>query len=209
MICPLCLENNNHRYSADKIREYYLCSSCDLLFVPREELISSEAEKERYDLHDNLENDEGYVLYLKKIADSFLPYLKEGWGGLDFGSGKTKKLASLLPFPVESFDLYYHNDQELLKKKYDFIVLSEVIEHLREPRETMLGLNRILREEGMFFIKTKLRPEKENVFSNWFYKRDVTHIEFFSMKALEYLGKMLNRPHVERIGEDLFRLSNH
>lgn len=210
MICPLCLQNNNEKYSADKLREYFLCQNCDLLFVPRHSLVSSIQEKERYDLHDNSADDPGYTHYLKRIADSIRDHLKKEGRGLDFGSGKTKQLASLLfPLEVHSFDLYFHPDSELLKLQYDFIILSEVIEHLREPWETMFSLNQILDHEGAFFIKTKLRPQTETLFSNWFYKRDITHIEFFSMKSLQFLGEKLGRSKVEKIGNDLFCLSNH
>lgn len=210
MICPLCKTDSSSKYSSDKTRDYFLCGLCYLVFVDREALISIPDEKKRYDLHDNLEADSGYGIYLKKIADSILPHLQDGQRGLDFGSGKTKRLAELLsPHEVESYDIFYHNDQTLLQRSYDFIILSEVIEHLREPMETMVSLNEILNPSGSFFIKTKLRPETEERFSNWFYKRDITHIEFFSLKSLGFLGDRLGRKNLKQVGEDLFRISDH
>lgn len=210
MICPLCKKVESTLYSSDKIRDYFQCNHCDLLFVPRENLISPEKEKERYELHDNVENDQGYLDYLGKIAESIKGFLQEGKTGLDFGSGRTKNLEYLLkPFHVDSYDIYFYPEESLLQKKYDFVILSEVIEHLRNPIEEMMRLNLLLNSGGEFFIKTKLRPSTKEDFSNWFYKRDITHIEFFSEASLKFLGEILGKPQMTKIGDDLFRLSDH
>lgn len=185
MSCPLCLSRDEELFSQDKQRSYQLCRSCGLVFVPRTELVSLSAEKDRYESHENSETDDGYRKYLGTIADAIRKEVGPSDHGLDFGSGKTKLLAELLsPNPVESYDVYFHPDDSLLQKKYDFIVMSEVIEHLRDPRETMESLRNLSRK---FFIKTKWYPEKEK-FSEWFYKRDITHVQFFNETSFNALG---------------------
>jgi transcription initiation factor TFIIIB Brf1 subunit/transcription initiation factor TFIIB len=197
MTCPLCYSSQNELFDQDKLRHYYLCQNCGLVFVPRNELISESSEKSRYDAHENAENNRGYRAYLTQIANSIRPHLKSGDHGLDFGCGRTKLLAEILtPHDIDSYDVYFHPDELLIQKKYDFIILSEVIEHLRDPAETMKKLRSL---SSTFFIKTKMCPDKDK-FSEWFYKRDHTHVQFFNDKSFDALGFKSWK----KIGDDLY-----
>lgn len=140
--CPLCYATEALDYSKDKFRQFKKCQSCSLIYVPRAELITSSAEKERYDSHQNDEQDEGYLQYLKGIADSVNLRLPQSSSGLDFGCGRTTILAdqlSKLGHTMNSYDVYFLDDGSVWNKRYDFIILSEVIEHLREPRKESGG----------------------------------------------------------------------
>lgn len=190
-MCPLC-GSSSELYHQDKQRSYQQCESCELVFVPRSELVTSEAEKSRYDAH---ETDNYYQTYLSTIAAAIMPHRKTHEHGLDFGCGKTTALGDIIG-NVESYDLFYRPDQSLLTKKYDFIILSEVIEHLRDPKQTMDELKKLAPK---FFIKTKLLPEKSK-FADWFYKRDVTHIQFFNESSFNALGFR----EWKKIGEDIY-----
>jgi SAM-dependent methyltransferase len=206
MNCPLCLSSESQIYDHDKLRSYYQCKHCSLIYVPRDFLISPDAEKERYDSHKNDEDDSGYINYLNNISQTIKKYLSsEPQSGLDFGCGKTTMLAKLLnPHEVKSYDLYFHPRDELLNAKYDFIVLSEVIEHLRDPRSVMLKLKSLLKKRGQIFIKTKLSPKEPVEFSTWFYKRDITHIQFFNQQSLDVLSQICELQKSQEISEDLF-----
>lgn len=197
MICPLCHSPHKELFDQDPQRHYYLCKTCGLVFVPRDELIAESLEKSRYEAHENNETDSGYRDYLTSIAIPISSQLKSGEKGLDFGCGRTKLLAEiLLPQVVDSYDLYFHPDESLLEKKYDFIIMSEVIEHLRDPAETMKKLRSL---SSKFFIKTKMYPEKEK-FSSWFYKRDNTHVQFFNDTSFDQLAFR----EWKKIGNDLY-----
>lgn len=204
-MCPLCLHPKSELFDQDKQRNYYKCSSCDLIFVQRNILISEDLERKRYESHENSEEDSGYRSYLEKIAHSIKDHLNPDSIGLDFGCGKTKLLAELLvPHQVHSYDLYFHPDDEIFSKKFDFIILSEVIEHLRDPHQTMLQLNDHLKPNGQIFIKTKLRPQLSLDFSQWFYKRDITHVQFFNSRSFEELAKLCGLNSPQEVGEDLY-----
>lgn len=190
-MCPLC-GSDSELYHQDKLRSYQQCKTCELVFVPRSELVTSDAEKTRYDSH---EIDNYYQTYLSTIAAAIMPYRRPHERGLDFGSGKTTSLGDIIG-NVDSYDLFFRPDESLLLNKYDFIIMSEVIEHLREPHETMLRLRKLAPK---FFIKTKLLPEKEK-FADWFYKRDITHIQFFNEKSFNALGFR----EWKKIGEDIY-----
>ncbi len=193
-MCPLC-SGSAHSYHQDKQRSYFECEKCGLVFVPREELIGSHAEKSRYDSH---EIDPGYQTYISTIAAAIMPHVK-GERGLDFGSGKTTILGDIIG-NVDSYDIFYRPDETLLNRNYDYIIMSEVIEHLRNPKETMEMLRKLAPK---FFIKTKLLPEKSK-FENWFYKRDITHVQFFNPTSFDALGFA----HWKKIGEDIYLFEN-
>lgn len=205
MSCPVC-SADTHAYARDKVRSYLQCEACKLVFVPRTELISFQHERERYDHHQNLESDAEYHNYLRTIADEVIPHLEAGETGLDFGSGRTRLMEEILTasgYPTRSYDLFYYPDTDLLQKKWDFILMSEVIEHLRDPFTVMITLSSLLSNGGKIFIKTKFLPERE-AFDQWFYKRDITHVQFFSPVSLDALTGLLGlRPH-EKIGADLY-----
>jgi len=203
--CPICLECNTQEYAQDKFRSYSICDGCGLIFVPRSELISAEDERTRYEHHQNESEDPAYFDYLSKIARC-VPYLKKGDEGLDFGCGPSPVLANIFSssgFVTSSYDLYFHPHLPYRAKTYDFIILSEVIEHLRNPIEVLKELGGLLNDNGKIFIKTKFYPEKE-LFNNWFYKRDLTHIQFFNEKSLHWLSKSLRMNFMGQIGPDLY-----
>ncbi len=99
---------------------------------------------------------------------------------------------------TDSYDPFYFPDERVFEKKYDFAVLNEVIEHLRDPSGTLERLKTII--SGPIFVRTKLYPDSESEFAKWFYKRDITHVQFFSMKSLSFLGT------VKILNEDLYRI---
>jgi len=208
--CPLCLKCNTQEYSQDKTRAYHFCSNCQLIFVPRNQLIHPDQEKQRYDSHQNNEEDPHYRNYLQQLMNQVLPSLEKSQVGLDFGCGRTDLLAQLFKakdITVDSFDLFFLPQLKVWDKKYHFIILSEVIEHLREPFLELQKLRKLLLPQGKIFIKTKLHPNRKDLFDDWFYKRDKTHIQFFNLSALKELGKRTNMNGPEMIGEDLSRFT--
>lgn len=211
MTCPLCRENSAGPFDQEK-RTYFQCHKCSLVFVPRNELISQDEEKSRYDSHNNAEDDAGYIAYLSGIRDEILPFIKSGSRGLDFGSGRTTLMEKLFRekgFELDSFDIYFRPREELLKNKYDFIIMSEVIEHLRMPFEDMIRIRSMLKPEGGLFVKTKLLPEEKSAFAGWYYKRDKTHVQFFTLHTFRKFEEILGLKFKKAVGEDLFLFGNN
>ena len=207
MTCPLCLCDQIQLFEQDKFRSYLRCSSCSLVFVPRPEMISVDEERNRYDSHNNSEEDPHYQSYLAGIVESIVPFLPESSVGLDFGCGRTQLLEKLLKqrgYATDSLDIFFHPRADLLEKKFDFIILSEVIEHLRNPNEELHKLRSLLNPAGIIFIKTKLLPVTKEAFSNWFYKRDSTHVQFFCEETFKLMEKLFKLEGAKQIGKDLF-----
>lgn len=201
MMCPLCHKEEAERFHQDSSREFFLCSSCTIIFVPRLSLISPSEEKKRYDSHQNDDHDPGYRDYFLKTVLPVFKELSPGSRGLDFGCGRTTLMADLFQdkgHETDSYDPFYFPNDQIFEKKYDFAVLNEVIEHLRDPSGTLKTLKTIV--HGPIFVRTKLYPPTESEFAKWFYKRDITHVQFFSLKALSFLGT------VKILDEDLYRI---
>jgi hypothetical protein len=212
MICPLCHHEKVDLYEKVRNRTYYQCYFCYLVFVPRTELISFHLEKERYENHHNSEENSDYVKYLEAIAEKISSKVIRGSTGLDFGCGESllmEKILDQLGFSVSSYDLFFHANESVFDKKYDFILLSEVIEHLRDPYEELRKINGLLRKNGSLFIKTKLLTNEVTDFKNWFYRRDITHIQFFSEKSFSRLDHLFRFEFQGKIGEDLFQFRHN
>lgn len=207
MECPLCLGKKAELFDQDKVRSYFKCQVCELVYVERDQIIPDTEEKKRYESHQNSETDPAYQNYLFKIASLAAPFIEKGETGLDFGCGRTLVLENILKqmgFLTESYDVYFYPQRGALTKKYDFIILSEVIEHLRSPRTDMLALRNLLNPGGRFFIKTKIYPDDAKNFSQWFYKRDLTHVQFFNPRAFQELSRICQLEQGQFLGEDLY-----
>ncbi len=191
MTCPLCLNKTIDFYHQDKLRDYWQCHHCSLVFVKPEELLNPEQEKAVYDLHQNNPNDLGYRKFLNKLLIPLQKKLPKGAKGLDFGSGPGPTISVIMKeqgISVENYDIYYDNRNELLKKTYDFITCTEVVEHLYHPHEVFSQLSGLHKSGGFLGIMTKRVVSKEK-FSNWHYKNDPTHVCFYSDATFDYIAK--------------------
>ncbi len=192
--CPLChcaacefyfqdTKNAKHCYSR--------CPQCNLVFVVPSCRLDRETEKSRYDMHENDGNEQHYIDFLSRLARPMLSHLSTSVSGLDFGSGKSQAMANLFRqagHHCHCYDIFYYPDTSLLKNQYDFIVASEVIEHLYEPKIIFEQWLSMLKPQGLLGIMTGFRPSDKD-FPNWWYKNDPTHVMLFSMQSFTYLQK--------------------
>lgn len=173
---------------------YEKCSNCGFIHLANEHHVSFDEERAEYDLHENSIEDEGYVNYLDRFlvaaVDSFI---KEG-NALDFGCGPEAVLAELLMrrgFSTKTYDRHFDHDADALETKYDLITSTEVFEHFHDPRIEMEKISALLNSGGILAIMTSVPPDEEK-FMKWGYRREQTHISFFTKKSLEILGAEFN-----------------
>ncbi len=207
--CPLCNHQATFFFADPKNYQhrYHHCLHCDLVFVDPECRLDDEAEKARYDMHIN-DDSEHYVNFLSRLATPMLnqlsnratpvkqikqdkPIKQIKFSGLDFGSGKSQAMAKLFRragHSCQCYDIFYYPEHALLTKSYDFIVASEVIEHLYQPQTVIEQWLAMLKPNGILGIMTGLRPD-DDAFGNWWYKNDPTHVSLFSRKTFAYLQK--------------------
>ncbi|MCP3675357.1 MAG: class I SAM-dependent methyltransferase, partial [Gammaproteobacteria bacterium] len=145
-------------------------------------------------LHENNSNDEGYRKFLARAFDPLKEKISNNAIGLDFGCGPgptISKMGEELNIRIENYDLYYFNRPELLNRKYDFVIMTEVIEHIADAASLLQQLDSLLKPNAILAIMTK-RVIDQQRFGNWHYKNDLTHIRFYSIKTFEWLAKKLN-----------------
>ncbi|MEJ6474942.1 class I SAM-dependent methyltransferase [Pseudoalteromonas piscicida] len=206
--CGLCLGKQLEAYHQDKHRRYWQCQTCQLVMVDPKSRLTPEQEKAIYDSHENDLEDEGYRRFLTRVAEPLLARLAAPSKGLDFGCGPGPLLAKMLEeagHQVALFDLYYANNPDVLMQRYDFIVSTEVVEHLAKPRQVLLQLLALLKPGKPLALMTKLVIDQSR-FAHWHYKNDLTHISFFSQKSFVFFAAQQDCD-LEFIGNDVIILT--
>jgi hypothetical protein len=193
--CRLCDSDKTSFVGTDGLRRFVQCPACHLVFVPVEDMVSAEDEKNRYALHDNSDANPKYVEYLNSFADELQRIPLQSPRVLDFGSGPATALAKVLAdrgIACESFDPLYGIGETALTQTYEIIALCEVIEHLRDLRKEINLLKTLLAPGGYVLARTELYNELTD-FESWWYAKDATHVNFFRLTTMvriaEYLGK--------------------
>ncbi len=191
MNCPLCESPTTVAVFADKKRSYQLCECCGLVFVPDDFILDPDLEKAEYDKHENSPDDPAYRQFLNRCLEPVLQSMPKKAQGLDFGCGPGPTLSLMAAeqgYSIKNYDPFYAADSSLLKLKYNFITLTEVIEHVREPRTVLSLLDSMLCAGGVIAIMTKRRAEPER-FHSWHYKNDPTHIRFYNVESFEWIAR--------------------
>ncbi|OHU86076.1 methyltransferase [Pseudoalteromonas amylolytica] len=206
--CGLCGGVKITHYHQDKLRHYWQCECCQLVFVDESERLTPQQEKVIYDSHQNDLGDEGYRRFLSRVADPILARTSPPAIGLDFGCGPGPLLAHMLTeagHKMSVYDLYYANDPEVLTGQYDFISCTEVIEHIAQPKSILSQLFSLLKPGAPLVLMTKLVIDKTR-FATWHYKNDLTHISFFSRKTFAYVAQIYGSD-IEFVGNDVIILT--
>lgn len=191
MNCPLCHTSGGLDYYEDAKRKYRQCEICDLVYVPNKYYLSRDEEKVVYDLHQNSPDDPEYRRFLSRLFNPLLDRIKPKSRGLDFGSGPGPTLSVMFKeadHEMAIYDSFYARDNSVWDEKYDFITVTEVVEHLHHPGMTLNRLWACLKPGGLFGVMTKLVLNRE-AFVDWHYKNDSTHVSFFSRNTFAWLGE--------------------
>lgn len=171
---------------------YYHCVSCECIFKSPEYYQDFESQKERYNLHENNEEDVGYQAYFRRFLDFVLPYTGEPKCALDFGCGTTTLLAQMMAtegIQADAYDPIYHPEGLDEDQQYELIVSTEVFEHLHDPRKVFEMLCGHLERGGYIALQTQFHPNVIEAFKTWYYHQDPTHIVFFTPKTFKVLAE--------------------
>ncbi len=182
-------------FFSGKKREFFRCEECRLVFAPEKYHLSEEDEKARYDKHENTSGNKGYLDFLYRFYSVLSSHIEDESIGLDFGSGPGPVLAELFKensYNISIYDVFYAPDRSVLSKRYDFITIVEVLEHLRNPEKELRTLWECLNPGGVIAIMTKFLPSKKKNFTLWSYKNDITHICFYSEPVFKWISNNFN-----------------
>ena len=187
--CPLCNNLSNIFYK--DTQTYYKCDVCCGIFVSSDDLPDEMSEKQRYELHDSDTEDEGYRKFVYPITSSILSDFSKDDCGLDFGAGTSTIISTILKqngYKVADYDPYFHNNQELLTKQYDYISSCEVIEHFYNPYKEFKLLKSLLKPQAKLYLMTDIYDEKTD-FASWYYKNDPTHVFLYTKETFTWIKK--------------------
>lgn len=204
-LCPLCATTHPLVFAKDKRRLYWQCSECDLVFADPSSWPSRSEEHSEYDLHENNVNDPGYNRFLARMVAPICERIPAPGRILDFGCGPAPALAQQLSevgFSVSLYDTFYQPNADALNHSYDCIVMTEVIEHLHDPKSLLPTLWQQVGHGGCLAIMTQ-RVISSAAFKTWPYKNDPTHVCFYTEKTFHELAARLGAARVEFIGRDM------
>jgi len=185
--CPLC--NSQAKLFYKDKQTYFKCDNCFGIFVDTLELPDSKVEKERYELHNDDVNNDGYRNFVAPLTSAIINDFTIEHKGLDFGAGTSRIISSILKesnYNILDYDPYFHIHPELLEKKYDYLSSCEVVEHFYTPYKEFKLLKSLLNTDGKLYIMTE--PYHSEIdFATWYYKNDPTHVFFYSLETLQWI----------------------
>jgi hypothetical protein len=169
--CPLC-HSPSAFFTSDRLRAYFECPTCAMVFVDPASRPDRAAERAEYDRHRNDPSDPGYRTFLSRLAAPLLERLTPGMEGLDFGSGPGPTLSVMLEqagMHVTLYDPQYAPRSAVLERRYDFVTATEVVEHFHDPARDWARLASLLKPAGVLGVMTK-QPLDRRRFEQWHYK---------------------------------------
>ncbi len=193
MICSFCKQPMVAWYDQQFKVTYHHCPTCGFIQLDPADRVEAADEFAQYELHENSIEDEGYVDFLNRAIDGGIGKFMDGGRLLDFGSGPEPVLAELLRrrgYEVTLYDLFYHDVPSAFEKTYAGIVTTEVVEHLADPPAVFKRLAACLDKGGYLSLMTLFAPEERDVFLDWHYRRDPTHIAFYTPETFRYFESL-------------------
>ena len=192
MICIVCKNQEAVDFKNIKQKRYWKCSYCEAIFLDKEFYLSSNDEYKHYLTHNNDVNDPRYKKFLSNLMLPLIDRIKLKSIGLDYGCGPGPALSLMLRekgYQMFNYDPFFHPKKSNLLKKYDFISCSETVEHFHNPFYEFTRFNELLNVGGIIGIMTNFHS-KENIFENWYYIKDPTHVVFYSKNTFLIIAKM-------------------
>lgn len=190
MECILCL-NDSLPFELDTFE----CQTCRVVFKNPETHPNQEEELERYQLHHNDSEDQGYIHFLKQVTNPLEKFLKPSDSAIDFGCGPNPALAQMMQengYDFSYYDPYFFADGHLLIPEfYNVLTATEVVEHFHFPYQSWKQMVELVADNGYIAIMTQfLNPSID--YKSWWYKNDKTHLVFYREETMKYIATIYN-----------------
>jgi SAM-dependent methyltransferase len=197
--CPVCQTPSSSFTDVQLQCVTHHCPRCELIFKDESCFPTEAQELKKYNEHNNSVENEGYVAMFERFIDFTLSQTAHPVASvLDFGSGPAPVLAELLKrrgFDVSIYDKHFAPQPPAEDARFDLITSTEVIEHIAAPMETLARLKTHLVPGGTLALMTQFHDNSEASYRDWWYRRDPTHLCFFTPKTFSVAA--------ERLGMDL------
>jgi hypothetical protein len=202
--CIVCKSEETETFVTKDKKRYWQCQVCLSNFLDKDHHIGVEEEKSRYLEHQNSIEDPDYRKFLSRLSTPLIKKLSKGNMGLDYGCGHGPALADILKgagYNVDLYDPFFFPDKDVFSKQYNFITCTETAEHFFEPYKEFEILDKLLCRSGFLGIMTSFLPAKD-AFEGWYYRRDPTHVVFYSNKSFEVIADQRNW-HIDFLEKDV------
>ena len=194
MICIVCKNQKAVDFKNIKQKRYWKCSYCEAIFLDKEFYLSSNDEYKHYLTHNNDVNDPRYKQFLSNLMLPLIERIKLNSIGLDYGCGPGPALSLMLKekgYKMFNYDPFFHPEKRNLLKKYDFISCTETAEHFHNPFGEFTRFSELLNNNGTIGIMTNFHS-KQDIFENWYYINDPTHVVFYNKKTFQIIAKIFD-----------------
>lgn len=193
MRCSLCNNPTTEFYSKEH-RIFVRCNLCRGIMLLPSCYVTPEAEKDRYEQHNNDVDDPRYRKFVSPITNAVTADFPVTAPGLDYGCGTGPVAAVQLQengYTVNLYDPFFEDHPGNLEQQYDFIICCEVMEHFFNPQKEFRRLSGLLKPGGKLYCKTSVFSDDID-FASWYYKDDPTHVFLYSQESLEWIRDNLN-----------------
>lgn len=204
--CKICSTNTRIIKHPKDESLYYVCPECQFISLDEGLYLKEVDEIRRYGNHKNSMEDSGYVAYFRSFINStILNFQGKCRFGLDFGSGPEPVLGKLLEqdygYEMDIYDKYFSPDKVYEGKSYGLITSTEVVEHLDDPLSYFALFKRLMKADATLAIMTQFHPVDDDKFFKWHYRRDPSHISFYTPKTMIKIAEL--------IGLDIVFMDSH
>ena len=192
--CTVCKSKNIQIFLKIEELIYWKCNFCEAKFLDNKNYISYNEEKKHYLKHNNILTDQGYRNFLLCLIKPLKDKISLYDFGLDYGCGYSPALADILKkdgFNIDIYDPFFFPNENIFLKKYKFITCSEVVEQLFKPYEEFIKIDNLMDYNAWFGLMTSFITE-DYLFKNWHYRRDPTHVVFYSKKTFQVIAYQMN-----------------
>lgn len=207
-ICVLCNKNKHKLYKTIDESRIYECAGCKLVKIGNSKKIENKL-TEIYDFDAYKERDSIFKDRLNKLADVISRYKKAG-SVLEIGAGfgllssilikkgiyrltivePVLKQEYLSNYKYRLYKTDIDNFLNINQKKYDIILMFDVIEHMKDPLRVVGDLKRILKSNGILVIQTpNYKSLMQEIVKTWSWWMVEDHKWIFSNKSLNTLLK--------------------
>lgn len=193
-MCEICSAPTRPLLDEQMVVTYDVCDACGFIYKQKSFHVAKDIELDVYKKHNNSFESLGYVAMFEQLIETYIRPLNVKGTALEYGSGPGPVLKELLSreagLDVTDFDPFYNNDSSYQSQLYDLITTTEVVEHFFHPLEEFTHLASLLKQGGYLVVMTNFRTMDEQSFLTWWYRRDVTHVSFYTMTTMDTLAEV-------------------
>ncbi len=220
--CPWCL---SEKIALHKLISYgfqidrYICKCCKTMWMAKMPNKKKLDDIYKMFLLNEINKSTAFGSTNERIAKSIIKAsgISSGFGDcLDYGAGQGQLAKTLINMSSEENDsvsiyepysdvkssICIFNDwRDVENKKFDWVFMVEVVEHLSNPIDELMKIRKVLKPNGKLIITTPnsrgLQALSKKVY--WRESLNPTHLTLFSEQSLRVLAEKAGYSSVERI----------